>query len=89
MQYYLWATRTSADVSVPRLTYLLTAPACRVSQGTVPAFSPLALMRDLLAVRRVSRPREQHSPQTAAFCFRCPILLRTMREVCATTTAST
>ena len=88
MQYYLWATRTSADVSVPRLTYLLTAPACRVSQGTVPAFSPLALMRDLLAVRRVSRPREQQDSQ-ARSAFRCPILLRTMREVCATTTAST
>ena len=50
MQYYLWATRTSADVSVPRLA----AERFRLS---------VPLMRDLLAVRRVSRPREQQDSQ--------------------------
>ena len=77
MQYYLWATRTSADVSVPRLAGFSLLKRFRLS---------VPLMRDLLAVRRVSRPREQEDSQPRS-AFRCPILLRTMREVCATTTA--
>ena len=80
MQYYLWATRTSAHVSLPRLAGF------SLINATVPAFQPLD---ERLAGRKTCKPPARTTRQPAAFCFRCPILLRTMREVCATTTAST
>ena len=60
MQYYLWATRTSADVSVPRLAGF------SLISATVPAFQPLD---ERLAGRKTCKPPARTTRQPAAFCL--------------------